>query len=69
MKPFFYFILGAALMATGQAIAQMSVWQDNQGHSGTIYTAPQQPQPNWMGPAQGMGQQLDSILRSQRNPC
>ena len=69
MKPLLWFILGALVMMSGQAIAQMSIWQDNHGHSGTIYTPQRQQQPDYNAPAAGMGQQLQGILQSQRNPC
>jgi hypothetical protein len=71
MKQLFWFVLGMAVMIGGQAVAQMSTWTDNQGHSGTIYTQPAPVQPNWMGPSQQMVQQLQGILQSgqPRNPC
>ena len=71
MKQLFWFVLGAAVMVGGQALAQMSTWTDNQGRSGTIYTPPPPVQQDWMAPARQMGQQLQDILRSEprRNPC
>jgi hypothetical protein len=60
MNRLLWFLLGAAVMVGGQAMAQMSTWQDNQGHFGTIYSYPPMQQPNWMGPAQGMGQVISA---------
>jgi len=71
MKPLFWFVLGAAVMVGGQAIAQWSTMTDNNGNRiGTIYTPPPPVQQDWMGPSRQMGQQLQGILQdAQRNPC
>jgi hypothetical protein len=60
MKALFWFLLGAVVMVGGQAMAQMSTWQDNHGNFGTIYTQPPMQQPNWNAPAQGMGQVISA---------
>lgn len=71
MKGFILGFLLASAIGAGWAWAQSGYMTDQYGNRiGNIYTQPQMPQQNWMGPAQGMGQQLDSILNSQhRNPC
>ena len=70
MKGFIVGFLFASVLAAGLVWAQSGYMTDQYGNRiGNIYTQPQMPQQNWMGPAQGMGQQLESILGSQRSPC
>jgi uncharacterized iron-regulated membrane protein len=70
MKQLGWFLLGAAVMVGGQALAQSYIYQDNQGRSATLNTVPGMPQQDWNGPARIMQQQLNGILQnSQRNPC
>lgn len=70
MRQIFWVLLGAALMLSGQALADSFVFQDSHGRSGTIQSVPGPMPQDWMGPSRQMGQQLQGVLQnSQRNPC
>jgi hypothetical protein len=70
MKGFIAGFLLASALGAGLVWAQSGYVTDLYGNPiGTIHQQPQMPQQNFMGPAQGMGQQLQGILNNQRNPC
>ena len=69
MKGFILGFLLASALGVGYVWAQSGYMTDPYGNRiGNIYQQPQMPQQNYNGPAQGMGQQLQGILESGRNP-
>lgn len=68
------FILGfcvASLLGAGLVWAQQDGYiTDQYGQvRGYLHTTPPMSQPNFMGPANTMGQTLNSVLQNSRNPC
>lgn len=71
MKGFILGFVAASVLGAGLVWAQQDGYITDQygGFLGYTHKTPQMTQPNWMGPSQQMGQQLQGILNNQRNPC